>query len=152
MLITRGDGDVSCEGMGDEVHIHLVCTDSVSSVLIERWLELLSEEELARYSRLATSELKLEFVVSHGVLRELLGAYLGTDPRYITFALGQFGKPRVVTPEMRVIEFNVSHSYGVVALAFSREHTLGIDIERIDIGTVSEGLIESVFTRRNGRS
>ena len=55
----------------------------------------------------------------------VLARYLGRAPVYVA---GPRGKPALEGGE---IEFNVSHSGGLVALAVARGRAVGVDIERI---------------------
>lgn len=95
---------------------------------IEEWWNLLSEEERARADRFVALRARSDFIVAHGMLRELLGACLGTHPCLLAFESSPFGKPRLATDDLR---FNLSHAgdIGVVAISSTRE--LGIDIEPI---------------------
>jgi 4'-phosphopantetheinyl transferase len=56
---------------------------------------------------------------------QVLARYLGRVPVYVK---GPRGKPALVGGE---IEFNVSHSGGLVAVAVARGRAVGVDIERI---------------------
>lgn len=58
----------------------------------------------------------------------LLAAYLGCEPARLEFGRGEHGKPFLRQPSP-VLEFNVSHSGGVLLLGISRGIALGVDIE-----------------------
>ncbi len=71
---------------------------------------------------------------SDGVLRSLLGAYLGLDPASLRFERGEHGKPRLAeTAASRLAggapHFNLSHSGGLTVVAISRRWPVGIDLE-----------------------
>ena len=90
----------------------------------------LSEDELARVDRFLVERPKQELVAGRGVLRKLLGRYLGRDAAALRFDYGENGKPRLAA-EQEGLSFNLSHSHGRILIAFSLEGELGVDIERV---------------------
>src|SRR5437764_292750 len=54
----------------------------------------LSDDETKRALRLRTRERAL-FIAARGILRELVGRYLGVEPRAVHFLYGPRGKPRI---------------------------------------------------------
>ncbi|MBC7953247.1 MAG: 4'-phosphopantetheinyl transferase superfamily protein [Rhodospirillaceae bacterium] len=67
------------------------------------------------------------FVAAHGGLRLLAGEAMGRAPQALTFSIGPKGKPFCGGSGL---EFNLSHSGGVVLIALSRDVPMGIDVER----------------------
>ncbi len=59
----------------------------------------------------------------------MLGRLLGAAPGELRFATAADGKPRLLAG--RGIEFNLTHSAGLVLLAVARERPVGIDVERL---------------------
>jgi 4'-phosphopantetheinyl transferase len=90
---------------------------------------------------------------ARGVLRALLGSYLGIDPKTVRFAIGEHGKPDLAAdpssdraasladlgrqpdamqfpPRRRPrLSFNVSHSGALALYAFTYEGPVGVDVE-----------------------
>src|SRR5439155_13239370 len=62
------------------------------------------------------------------MLRVLLASYLGTPPAELCFAYSAHGKPSLAAPSGR-LEFNLSHSHGIVLFAFSQGRRVGVDVE-----------------------
>ena len=92
---------------------------------------VLSDAEQARAGRFVDAVVRRRFVLAHGMLRRLLGGYLGLDPARIEFTAGPQGKPVLAGDAARQgLRFNLSHSgdAAVVAIACGRE--VGIDVER----------------------
>lgn len=87
---------------------------------------LLSPDEIARMERFKMPFLRSRFAVSRGTLRILAGRYLGVPPGSLAFRYGTQGKP-----ELDGLHFNISHSGGRMAAAFSCDDPLGLDIEEI---------------------
>ena len=78
----------------DEVHIWCVSLDR-SPQILSKLKSLLSPTELARASRFHFEKDRNHFIVSHGLLRSILGGYLGLEPSQIQFRYGPYGKPLV---------------------------------------------------------
>lgn len=71
--------------------------------------------------------------MSHGLLRLALAAATGEAPRSFRFEAGPHGKPAITTPRLpRRLEFNMSHTRGLVACATAWDRALGIDVEHVD--------------------
>jgi 4'-phosphopantetheinyl transferase len=110
----------------DNVHVWVV---QISAVDLELCTRLMVREELDRVARFCRSEDHDSFIVSHGVLRYLLGAYLQKDPMAIRFMFGPQGKPLL---ELEAgLEFNITHSGDLAAMAFSSRCPIGLDLERV---------------------
>ncbi len=89
---------------------------------------VLDADEAARAQRFHFEHDRRHFAVARGILRGLLGRYLGTPPGEICFGYGTRGKPFVASPATAV-RFNLSHSHGRAMFVFAREREVGIDLE-----------------------
>jgi 4'-phosphopantetheinyl transferase len=108
--------------------------------LYESCLSRLSLDELERLGRMRAGTARDEFVIGRGCLRALLGLALEKDPRSIIFSAGLHGKPSV-----EGVEFNVSHSKGLILLALSRSSEIGIDVEWMDPGIEAMEIAQDTF-------
>lgn len=95
--------------------------------------EMLSPEESSRAARFAFPGDRRRYIASHALLRELLAACIGVEPRSVSFERGAFGKPivarRLGAPWLR---FNMSASRDVALYAIAREREVGVDVEYRD--------------------
>jgi len=105
--------------------------------------ELLCSEERARAARIVDERDAQLWRRSRGLLRALLGRYLGREPGSLRFATGEHGKPALVeqdtdasaaTPQTDAsragrVAFNMSHSAELALYAFSRAGAVGVDVE-----------------------
>ncbi len=82
-------------------------------------------ERAARFHFLADYE---RYVAARAALRLQLGAFLGCDPKSLSFQYTSYDKPIL---ERCGIEFNLSHSGDWVLFAFTRSGEIGVDIEKI---------------------
>jgi 4'-phosphopantetheinyl transferase len=112
----------------DHVHIWYATITPFSfandKVLIDKYKALLSPDELTKAAAFKFEKDQLQSIFSRGILRHLLGAYLGVEPRSIQFKYNAAGKPL-----LDELGFNVSHSQGKVIIAVAKEQEVGIDIE-----------------------
>jgi 4'-phosphopantetheinyl transferase len=70
------------------------------------------------------------FLLGRGIVRSVLGAYLGVPPGQVQIAVGPHGKPLLAAADAPA--FNVSHSRGLVAIAVTAGFPVGVDLEAVD--------------------
>ena len=98
---------------------------------LQHYQELLSLDERERAGRFAMEGARRDFIVSRGMLRELLAAYLNARPANIVLRYGIHGKPQVwMSDAESAVRFNVSHSKGFAVFAFSLQAEVGVDVEQ----------------------
>jgi 4'-phosphopantetheinyl transferase len=103
---------------------------------------LLAEDERKRAEKFHFERDRRRFVVGRGILRTLLGGYLGEDPRALRFRYGERGKPGVPGGPF----FNISHSGPLMLLAFSPSTPVGIDVELSQPHLADERVAEHFFS------
>ena len=111
--------------------------------------QILAPVERERADRYVRSEDRTRFIVGRGVLRTILGSYIGLDPDQLRFCYNPFGKPALAAAAGgEAIRFNVSHADGLALIAVTGSREVGVDLERIrpDFGT--EEIAERFFSRR----
>lgn len=130
-----------------ELHLWRARCDEGTEPL--RYLELLSPDEKERAGRFAIDGARRDFVVSRGMLRELLAAYLNTRPRNIVLGYGVHGKPSVSQNGAEsTVRFNVSHSRGFAVFAFGLGAEIGVDVERIRTEFPGREIAERFFSEQ----
>jgi 4'-phosphopantetheinyl transferase len=108
---------------------------------------LLAPVEKTRAQRFRFLQDRNRYIVRHGVLQLLLAGYQSCKPGQIDIRATVNGKPYLEGQQKRGgIHFNVSSSDTFTAIAFSRNGSIGIDIEKIrDIPDILE-IVERHFT------
>jgi 4'-phosphopantetheinyl transferase len=106
-------------------------------------LEVLSGDEVARAKRFAVEDARTQFVVGRACLRLLLAAFLAAEPRELGFSYGPYGRPTLLGSS--AVEFNVSHSAELVAVALTNGTPIGIDVERIRADVSCDALAREHF-------
>ena len=69
------------------------------------------------------------WIVARGMLREILGARLALDPRSIRFRIGRNG--RLTLPTRFGPDLDMSHSWGIGAVAVARRGRVGVDVKAV---------------------
>lgn len=113
-----------------DVHVWSASVD-VSDAELNVYRNQLSTRELHRAAQFRFLRDRARFIARHGLLRALLGRYLGIPPHQLRFCYGQHGKPALAGPCSLPLKFNLSHSDGLALYAISRTCEVGIDVERV---------------------
>jgi 4'-phosphopantetheinyl transferase len=98
---------------------------------LERLETTLNAEEKARAGKFLVPRARESFIAARGILRELLGAYLGIGADQVAFRYGAQGKPLLAPSHDSRISFNTSHSLGIGLFAFAHGGEIGVDIEQV---------------------
>jgi 4'-phosphopantetheinyl transferase len=91
---------------------------------------VLSAEELSRAARFIRPQDGERFAQAHGMLRSILGSYLGRRSEDIAYQNNAYGKPSLAGPAVaEFVRFNMAHSMDMVLVAVSPSHEVGVDVE-----------------------
>ncbi|MCB0795949.1 MAG: 4'-phosphopantetheinyl transferase superfamily protein [Flavobacteriales bacterium] len=130
-----GAGDVPLRH--DQVHVWFL-PFTIDAKAPDQLLELLVFEERGRADRFVFEKDRRRFILGHALLRILLSGYLSVPPLEIEIRRGEHGKPFV---EGSDVFFNLSDTKDAIAIGFTRDRELGIDVEtltrRVDHRSVS---------------
>ena len=92
----------------------------------------LDTEELSRANRFVFERHRLRYVAAHGMLRQLLSAYVGIAPDRIELGQARYGKPYLLGDGARsALRFNLAHSSDLMLVAIGVRRELGVDLEFI---------------------
>lgn len=94
--------------------------------LVEELADRLAPAERARANSVRDGEVRAGFVLSRAALRTQLASELGRSPSAFEIVPGRHGKPALIGGGL---EFSLSHSDGLAALALSSV-PVGIDVQR----------------------
>ncbi|HEV3037565.1 MAG TPA: 4'-phosphopantetheinyl transferase superfamily protein [Candidatus Angelobacter sp.] len=136
----------SCFLQPGEVHIWRVSLAQPEPV-VARCRELLPPAEIARANRFYFERDRRRFLVSHGMVRTVLGRYLALKPLELRFGEGPKGKPDLV-PEQNPLglTFNLSHSGEFALMGVASKLIMGIDIEVIRVDFGGQEIAERFFS------
>ncbi|MEV6326907.1 4'-phosphopantetheinyl transferase superfamily protein [Streptomyces sp. NPDC051909] len=89
---------------------------------------LLDAAERRVYESLTEERVRAQYVTAHALLRTVLGELLHREPSSLSFDKGPHGKPYLTDGS---VEFSLSHSGELVAVALSLDAPVGVDVERV---------------------
>jgi phosphopantetheinyl transferase len=93
------------------------------------WLD---DGEVGRLDAFRHEEAAERFVVSHALLRSMLGARLDRAPQDVRLAQDPEGRPRPIDQDPAVLRWTLSHAGGLAVAAIAEAVDVGIDVEPID--------------------
>lgn len=122
-------GDV--ELPDNEIHLYFSFPEEISDPgLLKQYESLLTDDELARMSRLYYARHRHQFLITRALIRTSLSAYFEVDPADWRFEKNGYGKPEISFPDTPwPIRFNLSHCNGLIMCGIARDHDIGVDVE-----------------------
>jgi 4'-phosphopantetheinyl transferase len=133
-----------------EAHLHWVSIDGpLDQARRAAFLGLMNDGERARHQRFLFEPKRDEFLVTRALVRTTLARYAGIDPRALGFRANAWGRPEIEAPaEHARIRFNVSNTYGMVALLVADDREVGCDVEDIDRKGATTTVADRFFSAR----
>ena len=112
----------------------------------------LSPDEKARAERFKFDKHRNRFIAGRGVLREMLGRYLGANPADLRFEYSSNGKPGfAATFSGNGVHFNLSHSEDLALMAVTKIGNVGVDVECVRALKDMDHLVERFFSARENK-
>ena len=112
---------------------------------VRRMYALLSPAERVRAARFAFDRDRRTFVMSHGILRRVLGMVCRANPARLRFRQGLRGKPYLVDAPAG-LQFNLSHTEGFCLVGVTRGAAIGVDVERVRATDDMPALVRQCFS------
>ncbi len=132
----------------NDIHVWRATLDQ-PTLRVQQLSETLSEEEHMRTELFHFEQDRKCFIVGSGVLRTILGRYLGTEPSRLQFCYGPHGKPYLAGRFGEgALRFNLAHSHELALYAFTRGREIGVDLEYIRYMPDAEHIAASFFSAR----
>ncbi|HXM35921.1 MAG TPA: 4'-phosphopantetheinyl transferase superfamily protein, partial [Pyrinomonadaceae bacterium] len=131
-----------------EVHVWRAALEQPAPIA-ESLRQLLSPDEQTRAARFHFEKDRRHFVIARGVLRSLLGRYLGIAPDSLRFAYNDHGKPQLaaeVPQQLTQLKFNLAHSGGLAVYAFTGLGEIGVDLEQINPEFTGDDIARRFFS------
>lgn len=112
----------------------------------------LSDHERELIQRLRDPSARRRMAISRGLLRHLVGVYLGTEAARVPLERDQLGKPLLRVPAGMVpLHVSCSRSESAAVFAIGSVEPLGVDIERVTGDRFCGGIADEVLSERERR-
>jgi 4'-phosphopantetheinyl transferase len=108
----------------------------------------LAPDETARAARYIRAADGARFRLARGLLRHLVGAYLGRPAGEVVFAYGPHGKPALAPEHGADLRFSVAHAGDVALYALTRGREVGVDVEQIRPLDGLDAVVDWLFSER----
>jgi 4'-phosphopantetheinyl transferase len=131
----------------EPIDLWYVFVDKIDAQLSDEYLALLPHDERQQIRRFSHEPSRRQSLASRVLMRTVLASYLGEDPWSLRFHRNKYGKPSLEPPSKPALEFNLSHTHGLVVCAVTRQHALGVDVEPCQRRTDYLGLARRFFAR-----
>ena len=95
---------------------------------------LLTPEDRSRYERFHFARDRHRFLLTRALVRCVLSRYAPVPPQAWRFDNGPWGRPRIQSPfieSAQGLDFNLSHTNGLIVMALARDMALGVDAENV---------------------
>jgi 4'-phosphopantetheinyl transferase len=140
----RGGRHLRVASLGpNDVHTWLLDL-SPAEPIIAAFAPTLSAEETAQAGRFVHERHRMRYIMAHGAVRLILGAYLDCSPNELIFQRNPFGKPSLAEAT-RGLAFNLSHSDDKALVAVTSGFSVGVDIERVREDLDVAGIARQAF-------
>lgn len=122
-----------------EVHFwHVVVPTGATHIPTEK-VALLSPEEQARLWRFVFQRDRRRYLMTRLLVRRVLSRYAPIAPVDWIFERNEYGRPRIANDGLAYrLNFNVTHSEGLILVAITRNRTVGVDAEKFVTGAPLE--------------
>ncbi|MCX6987676.1 MAG: 4'-phosphopantetheinyl transferase superfamily protein [Chlamydiae bacterium] len=131
----------------EDVHLWLLHRDMLVSKK-NNYFQKLDANELKQLKLFRYEKNKEDFILRHGILHELLSAYVGPiSSRNLKH--NHMNKPFI---EKEKISFNVSSSNDYILIGFANEVDIGVDIEYINPPMMYADIIKECFSENEKHS
>ena len=112
----------------------------------ESLLKNLPDHEQHRANEFQCLNDRVGYIKCRNVLRKTLATWLECEPKELNITCSEHGKPYL--EHSQNIEFNITHTKGLAAIAFSKTFTIGIDTENTEREVNLVHLSEKVFNEK----
>ncbi len=130
-----------------QIELWLAFYNQITDVaLLSNLRLLLNEAERQQAQRFHFPDDRQRYLVTRAMVRTVLSRYVDVAPADWVFSKNEYGRPEIVNEAAAGLNFNISHSRGLIALGISRQRIVGVDVENLTTRQVSDGIAERFFS------
>lgn len=139
-----------CSGVQGQLPYLIHVWYAYYSVLDQNYLflsTLISMEEKQKAAGFKKSDDARRYIMRHGIVRFILGHYIGEDPAKIQIVRTKSGKPYLyLEGKFSNVRFSLSHTDEMVCLGITRNYEIGLDIVKTNSHTPFSEIEHYLFT------
>lgn len=128
-----------------QVDIWLASTDALADRDAKTSLEHLDTDEVARWQSFTARGAARNYLAARRLVRRTLSSYADVTPESWRFSSNAYGRPRISSPAGTSLDFNISHTRGLVVCAVTRDTEIGVDVEWTGRDVDIQGIASHVF-------
>lgn len=145
-VAATGSNTTNC---ADDLHLWLLDDQEITSAQVDQASSILSAQEIARADGFRFARDRRLFLIARAFLRIVLSKHAPRAPDTWRFQYTAFGRPEIASGLSDFpLYFNLSHTYGLIAVAISSTRDVGVDAERLDRIGNFRSMRHSALTRR----
>ena len=132
-----------------KIHLHLAQPESIN--LLDS--KVMDENEHKRANSFKFANDRNLYIASHIFLRQVLSSHAALEPNAWQFIFNAYGKPSIANSGYRGIQFNLSHTRGLITCVISHNQSiaeLGVDVEEYHPLTDLTALCHYAFSSKEG--
>lgn len=118
----------------DEIHVWFCRPKNIRDpALLKGYYRLLSEQEAVQQGRFYFEKDRHTYLITRAMIRTLLSRYGDVQPVDWLFEKNEYGRPHIAPDQDHAsLLFNISHTDGLIAIAFAIGRDIGVDVETAD--------------------
>jgi 4'-phosphopantetheinyl transferase len=115
----------------NSVHLWVTYPNEIEApALLLAYQALLSDAEKIRWQRFQFAKHRHAYLVTRALVRSVLSCYVDIAPSAWCFSVNEYGKPALMAGQTTLpLQFNVSHTEGMIVCAVVLTHDIGVDVE-----------------------
>jgi 4'-phosphopantetheinyl transferase len=110
----------------NEIHLYWIDATDIQYHDDDQYLDSAEKKRAAAFKFDGDRQ---HYQAAHNWLRQLLSRYACVPPAEWYFSYNAYGKPFIANPDYTDLQFNLSHTKGLIACAIRHDQAVGVDVE-----------------------
>jgi 4'-phosphopantetheinyl transferase len=131
-----------------QVHLWLAYLDEITDArTLAEYRLLLSKGEQQKLIRFHFERDRHRFLVTRAMQRTVLSMYVDIAPSAWRFTVNDYGRPSLAAEHAgaKGINFNLSHTDGLIVMGVTRDRSVGVDVENIRTREADMEIVDRYF-------
>ncbi|WP_428623589.1 4'-phosphopantetheinyl transferase family protein [Sedimenticola sp.] len=132
----------------DEIHLWFAYDREISDPqLLAEYSAVLNNQESSRQARFYFEKDRHQYLVTRALVRSTLSLYINDiEPAQWEFNKNAYGKPAIGNPTDFPLQFNLSHTHGMIVMAVTTTRKVGVDVEWLLRGGETVAIADNFFS------